>query len=441
MGSSSSSSSSSSSAESTESESPDQAGSWGMDSGAASARFGGVAEKTETGIKNTGGAIIGGIVGGLTGGLPGALGGAIRGSGGLETTTTRYDPALSGSLNEGGGGSGGSGNFGPASTTTGTYPSSPGAASGGVSATGGYSGGPTSRITMPTSGTGEGGNMASGNSSDGANAYSWFSKLYSDLGTERQKVTDTAAKVGANQQTASDMSLANAKTDRTTYDATYTPTLNKIVADANQFDSAGEAERLAQEGEATVGKQFGQAKTSLANSLAGFGINPNSAKYASSFGDLDAKKASATAAASNAGRIQGREIGTQKLYNAAGLASGLAAQSQNESNASVQSGTSALNTATVPGNVQRTDAGLIQTGTEIGLRDKQINNNFALGKESNVNASNYQNAQIQANKDATEAANWSSVFQGIGSVLGGSSSDSSGSSGGNWWDGIFGSKP
>jgi hypothetical protein len=235
-------------------------------------------------------------------------------------------------------------------------------------------------------------------------AYNWFKNLYSDQAAERARVSGAADTAQAAANSAGIFNLTNAGKDRQTYDTTFTPTLNKIVTDANTFDAKGEADRQAQEGEATVGKTFGQARGARTRQLESMGVNPNSTKFASGLAALDSDEAAARAVASNTGRVAGRELGTQKLVQAANLSSPLASQAITEGNAGVVASQAGLSAAQVPGAANRADAALVATGAGIDNASKQTDSAYQIGMINAATNASGTGASIAASQAKQQAA-------------------------------------
>ncbi|MDB5814419.1 MAG: hypothetical protein JWN23_1536 [Rhodocyclales bacterium] len=298
---------------------------------------------------------------------------------------------------------------------------------------------------MPSTTTTTGSNSTTPGTSTSAapasDAYTWFKNLYGNLAPQRQDIANAAGTAQTVANTASGLNQTSAATDRATYDANFTPTLNKVVTNANTFDSEGEANRLAQEGEATVGKQYGQQQQALGRQMQSYGINPTSAKYQAQIAGLSGAEASARAAASNSGRIQGRDIGTQRLVQATQLSAPLAGQSTTEGNAGVVASQAGLSAAQVP-NATETGAGaLVATGAGLNNSSTSIANNYDIGLKSAANAASATGANIALSQaqqsNAQNAANnaaLGAIAQNAGSIWDWFSSPSSSSQGSTSYD-------
>lgn len=256
-----------------------------------------------------------------------------------------------------------------------------------------------------------------------SDAYTWFKNLYGSLAPERQDIANAAGTAQTAANTSSALDQTSAGTDRATYDANFTPTLNKIVSDANTFDSEGEANRLAQEGEATVGQQYGVQQQALGRQLQSYGINPTSAKYQAQMAGLSGAEASAAASAANAGRIQGRELGTQKLVQAAQLSSPLAGQSTTEGNAGVVASQAGLSASQVPNATDTAAGALVATGA--GLNNSAISTadnydvglkNAATGAANSGAATALDQAKVSAADDASTNAAIGAIASNAGTI-------------------------
>lgn len=354
-----------------------------------------------------------------------AGGGSTTGTGNSSNSGSNSDSGASGSGTSGGGGGTAMGSAAGATTdTNGQYTTGMGLneAAGGTA--------------VPSTNTDT---TATTTAAPASDAYDWFKNLYTSLAPERQNVATAAGTAQTAANTSSALDQTSAGTDRATYDANFTPTLNKIVSDANTFDSEGEANRLAQEGEATVGQQYGVQQQALGRQLQSYGINPTSAKYQAQMAGLSGAEASAAASAANAGRIQGRELGTQKLVQAAQLSSPLAGQSTTEGNAGVVASQAGLSAAQVPNATDTTAGALIATGAGLNNSATSIANNYDIGLKSAANSANATGAQIAASQAAQNVAQDNATNAAIGAIA--SNSGTIANAGKSIWDWFSTSTP
>jgi hypothetical protein len=108
---------------------------------------------------------------------------------------------------------------------------------------------------------------------------------------------------------------------------TFRPLEERIVQEANEFDTEGKREELAGRASADVAQGFGIARDSAARNMARYGINPNSEKFASVNKDLTVAEGLARAGAKNNARVMSEEIGNARRMDAAAMGRGLAQNS------------------------------------------------------------------------------------------------------------------
>jgi len=145
---------------------------------------------------------------------------------------------------------------------------------------------------------------------------------------------------------------------------TFRPLERGLVADAENFSTAGYREGLARDASAAAGRAFSNTEASNSRSLASMGINPNSGRAlamrnASNLG-LSAQRAGAMTSA----RTQAEGMGFARRVDAAGLGRNLATNSTAAYQGATQAGTSAGNMYQAPGNQYQ--AGLSNAGSTYG---------------------------------------------------------------------------
>lgn len=130
---------------------------------------------------------------------------------------------------------------------------------------------------------------------------------------------------------------------------TFRPVEQRAVQQAMDFNTETAREEMAGAAASDVTQQMGVAREAGGRSLARYGINPNSAKFAAINNDLTLSEGLARAGAQNNARMQAKQIGQGMLIDAAGLGRNLApnatAAAQTASAANTAATNSQLNTS------------------------------------------------------------------------------------------------
>jgi hypothetical protein len=239
----------------------------------------------------------------------------------------------------------------------------------------------------------------------GQQAFDWYKQQYDAGAADRQKVSDLSAQVSQAQLDAMKQQTTLASEADQRNKATFQPVEDKLVGDAMSFDGEAEGRRLASEGTANVRNQFQVARTNLGSSLAQAGVDSGSAKGLALMGDLDLSEAAATAGAISKGQTQGRELARSRLYDAAALGRNLPAQSTTSTQLALNAGSSAVNTAQVPGANSRADSTLVGAGYSAATSG---NRDYMNGLVSST--------QLAQNSASAGASNTNGLLGGIGSL-------------------------
>lgn len=109
--------------------------------------------------------------------------------------------------------------------------------------------------------------------------------------------------------------------------STFRPLERQLVADAANYDSAGERERLAAQAAADAGLAFNTTRQASERAAASMGVNPNSGRFAGISSAAGLTQAANRAAAMTNARTQADQIGHARKLDAAGLGRNLAGAS------------------------------------------------------------------------------------------------------------------
>ena len=145
--------------------------------------------------------------------------------------------------------------------------------------------------------------------------------------------------------------------DQTDYNkTTFRPLEQSIVDDANSYDTGAKQEELARKGMADVATAYDTQRKAALSTLASYGINPNSNRFAAINAQLAQGQAADSAGAATNARSNAEQLGYARKMDAASLGRNLASNAStsygvalNAGNSSVSSGSTALATTSAPG--------------------------------------------------------------------------------------------
>jgi hypothetical protein len=192
---------------------------------------------------------------------------------------------------------------------------------------------------------------------DTAKEYLDFQKTqYADMKPLAESISKAQLDV-MKQQT--DIAAANEDRASKYYDyeqKTFRPVEEQIVKEAQDYNTDAKREALASRGMADVAQAYDQQRQQAMDTLARYGINPNSARFAAINASLSNSEAAARAGAATNARQNAEQLGYARMIDAASLGRNLASNSStaygiatNAGNSASNNGTSALNTAAAPG--------------------------------------------------------------------------------------------
>jgi len=192
---------------------------------------------------------------------------------------------------------------------------------------------------------------------DTAQKYLDFQKeQYADLKPLADKLSQAQLDTMKQQSDIATSNEARAK-EYADYDkSTFRPLEQGIVNDANNYNTTGKQEELASKGMADVATTYDSQKKQALDTLASYGINPNSNRFAAINMQLANSEAGAKAGAASNARDNAEQLGYARKLDAASLGRNLASNAStaygvalNAGNSSVNSGNSAYTSAAAPG--------------------------------------------------------------------------------------------
>lgn len=231
----------------------------------------------------------------------------------------------------------------------------------------------------------------------------WAKQIYGETADERAAATAVADQVSRSQLEAQNLQNKVAQAGYEDYTSTYRPLEQKLVADAQAYDTperrAAEAASASADVETSIAAQRGATMRAMERS----GVNPASGKVMAMAGALDIGAAKAKAGAANAAMKAVEQQGYARRMDAASLGRNIAsAQGTNASIAS-QIGAGAVGSA---------NAGLGAATSGQGI----LNSGYAGAQAGLAGAANTY-SQINQNQIAANSSS-NSLWGGLGSAAG-----------------------
>jgi len=145
---------------------------------------------------------------------------------------------------------------------------------------------------------------------------------------------------------------------------TFRPLEKRLVSEAEAYATPAKQEELASQGMADVAQAYQMQRQQALDTMAKYGINPNSARFAAINAQLGQGEAAARAGVATKSRIAAEEMGRARLYDAAALGRGLASNATAAAGTASAAGTSAGSSFQAPAEYMSKSYG--QTGQMLG---------------------------------------------------------------------------
>lgn len=193
-------------------------------------------------------------------------------------------------------------------------------------------------------------------------ALTWFQNEYAATAPQRQQAADDASAVAKAQLESMQTQTALAKDYDTYNKTTFRPLEQRIVSEAQAYDTPARREAEAAKAVADVNMATAAQREAGRRELASFGVAPDSAKSMSLMSSGDINAARVAAGAAGAARDKVEATGWARMADAANLGRGLPSAQAT----AMQTGTAAGNAAVGAGNAglaaSMSGAGLMQSG-------------------------------------------------------------------------------
>ena len=231
----------------------------------------------------------------------------------------------------------------------------------------------------------------------------WAKQVYAEQAPDRAAQSARAKAVSDAQLASMAQNDAIAKDYSDYAKSTFRPLEQKMVADAQAYDTPERQNAEAAKAIAGVESQVAQTQAAQQRNMARMGVNPNSGKWGASF-NLDAAKAKAGAA--QTARNQVETQGYARKADAANLGRGLASNQATSAGVALNAGNAANSNMQALGN--------------INAQGNQIMQNGFSGAASSMGSAGSlygQAAQIQNQNNANNNAMWGGIGQVAGALI------------------------
>jgi predicted house-cleaning noncanonical NTP pyrophosphatase (MazG superfamily) len=228
----------------------------------------------------------------------------------------------------------------------------------------------------------------------------WSKSYYDDLKPTIQKLADIEYDIAvANKNRADDYAKYEKETFR--------PLEERLVKEAEEYNTEANREKLASQAAADVQQSYGVAQQQNARALTRMGVNPNAARFGVLNNQLALRQAADTAGAMTKARNDAEAMGFARRMDAAGLGRNLAPNASTaygvSLNASGQAGDSAMRAGNFMSGAYGQGSNMLGQATS------------AFGTAGNIYGQDF-NARMQGYN--AQQASRGAMMQGLGSAFG-----------------------
>lgn len=248
-----------------------------------------------------------------------------------------------------------------------------------------------------------------------AREYLDFSKQqYADLKPVAERIYNSLQRLQDKQADIADANERRAAEYADYERTTFRPLEQALVNEANAYDTEAKREQLASRGMADVATAYQAQRQQALDTLARYGINPNSARFAAINASLSRAQSADSAGAANNARLQAEQLGYARKLDATALGRNLA------SNATSAYGT-AINANNASGaNASASYGAIAAPGQQLGNAYGQASNIYggatnAYGAAGNIYGNEF-NTRMQAYQAQQSQSN--SLMGAVGGIAG-----------------------
>lgn len=236
-------------------------------------------------------------------------------------------------------------------------------------------------------------------------ALDWYKQIYAEGAGDRATATETAQKTAEAQLGLSQQALTQQQQDRQRYLSEFQPIEDKIVADAQGYDTPQRREDAARQAMADTQIALNNARESSARAMERRGVMPGSGASLALSGSMDLGAAKALAGAANTARQRVETVGAAKMADAAALGRGVITDQATQAQIGLSSGNSAVGNANMPNTIRAQGTSIMGQGYNTAIQGNNSAANISLGV-----------ANAQAGTDAANAQTAGAAGSAIGGI-------------------------
>jgi hypothetical protein len=196
----------------------------------------------------------------------------------------------------------------------------------------------------------------------GRDQFDWFKTEYERQAPEREKQTQLANRVSESQIAGMDFATDEAKRLAERNRTVFQPVEDRIVADAQTFDTPCRRMQASAEAAADVEAAFGRAQQANQRTMLRMGVTPGGSASAALMQDAALEKAKAVAGASTTAVRNVEQQGYARMQDAAALGKGMIGNQATQQQIASNTGGQAVNSGQAALAANASGAGLMQTG-------------------------------------------------------------------------------
>jgi len=209
-----------------------------------------------------------------------------------------------------------------------------------------------------------------------AEQLAWAKQLYAETAPDRAAAQERANKISDLQAQQMERSTAIADEQYSRYKTRFQPTEDRIVAEANSYDTVDRQNSEAAKAVTDVQGQYTAALAAQDADLKSMGVNPNDGRFAAMKQQGTTAAALAQAQAANNARQNVQQQGWARRMDAAGLGKGVISNQATQAGIASQAGNGALNASNSGLAAGQSGAGIMQTGYNGALQGQSIAGNI-----------------------------------------------------------------
>jgi hypothetical protein len=207
-------------------------------------------------------------------------------------------------------------------------------------------------------------------------ALDWYKQVYNEEAPMRQQAIDRANQVSDAQLNAMNTQTALAKDYADYNKRVYRPLEERIVSDAENYDSQDRQDQAAGKSIADVQLAAAGARAAGARELERVGVNPSDGAYGSMERSADINTALGSVDAANKSRMQVQNMGRAMRADAANMGRGLPSAQAAAVGTALSAGNSSVGNAQVPLAVAGQGAQMVGQGFNTAIAGQQASGNL-----------------------------------------------------------------